>query len=254
MKLEGMLDKAIDKLTEKQNVILAGVAIAGVVATAMLASKGAVKAKEIIEKEEEIATDHDEEPLTKKEKAIIKAKCYAPAIVTGGLTVAAIAFNESSNMRKQALIASMYTVSEKALKDYQKKVVEKLGKEVHEEIKEDMAKEKVVSKPVIAQDVIFTNNGSTLCYDVLSGRYFRSDSKSIAKAFNHAGHMMLTDMSISLNELYDMLDMPSIKLGDFLTWDVDDGVFEPKFYSQVTDNDEICLVMDYSIYPKYEVH
>lgn len=254
MKMNGVVNKVVDKLTEKQNVILAGVAIAGVIATAALAAKASIKAKEVIDTEEEIAADHDEEPLTKKEKAIIKAKCYAPALVTGGLTIAAIAFNESSNMRKQALIASMYATSETALREYQKKVVDRLGSMANEEIKEEIAAEQVANKPVVAQEVVLTNNGSTLCYDTLSGRYFRSDSKAIAKAFNHAGHMMLTDMSISLNDIYDMLDLPSIKLGDFLTWDVDDGVLEPRFSSQVTSNDEVCLVMDYSVYPKYEVN
>ncbi|MFR8351429.1 MAG: DUF6353 family protein [Blautia obeum] len=42
-------------------------------------------------------------------------------------------------------------------------------------MKDAVAKDKVEKNPVVTREVIITEKGNTLCYDAISGRYFKSD-------------------------------------------------------------------------------
>ena len=40
-----------------------------------------------------------------------------------------------------------------------------------------------------------------------------------------------------------------VKIGDGLGWDIDDGLFDLKFSSQITDEGAPCLVLNYEVRP-----
>ena len=96
-----------------------------------------------------------------------------------------------------------------------------------------------------------TDNGDTLCYDSVSGRYFKSSIDQIKKAENSINRTVLTEMYVSLNEFYDELDLDHTKLGNDLGWNIDDGLIEIDFSSQIADNGKPCVVVNYSVAPRY---
>jgi len=245
-------------LTKNSSTILTGLSVAGLFTTSIMAVKATPKALKILEEEREYRLHHEEvgnewesyDP-TKLEAIKLTWKCYIPAAVTGLATIACIIGSQSINLRRNAALASLYSLSETALKEYKEKVVEKIGETKVREIKDDIAKDKIVRNPVIDREVVITGHGETLCYDALSGRYFKSDIEQIRRTLNVLSRDLMSDMFIPLNEVYSALDLKGTKLGDMIGWHIDDGLIEPDFSSQLTENGIPCLVLDFSAEPRY---
>ena len=87
---------------------------------------------------------------------------------------------------------------------------------------------------------------------MISGRYFKSDIETIKKAVNELNRRMLLDMYISLSEFYDEIGLEHIALSDELGWNIDDGLMEIDFSSQLADDGTPCVVIDYHLAPKYD--
>ena len=137
------------------------------------------------------------------------------------------------------------------LNEYKDKVVETIGEKKEQTIRDKVAEEKMKKNPVSSSEVFITEKGNTLCYDTISGRYFKSDIDRIKRAENAINKQLLDEMYVSLNDLYDELDLDHTKLGDELGWKIDDGLVELYFSSQLADDGTPCVVMDFTRAPKY---
>ena len=93
--------------------------------------------------------------------------------------------------------------------------------------------------------VIITGDGETLCLDSLSGRPFKSDINKIKTAEVELGARMLDERYVSLNDFYYEIGLDSIGVGEDLGWNIDDGLIELSFSSQVTADGTPCLVVNY---------
>lgn len=228
--------------------ILTGVGIAGMVTATVLAVKGTPKALKLIEEAER----EKDAPLTVGEKIKVSWKCYLPATVTGVASTACIIGASSVNAKRNAALATAYKLSETALTEYREKVVETIGEKKEQTIRETVAKEQIKKNPVTNNEVFITSKGNTLCYDAISGRYFKSDIEQINKAINIINRRMNTEMYMSLNEFYDEIGLDHIRLGDDLGWNIDSGLIEPDFGSDIADDGTPCIVLNYSVAPKYD--
>jgi hypothetical protein len=63
---------------------------------------------------------------------------------------------------------------------------------------------------------------------------------------------MRDEMYISLNEFYYEIGLNPISIGDDIGWNIDRGYIELNFSSQLTDDGNPCLVIDYQVAPRYE--
>lgn len=229
--------------------ILTGIGIAGMITTTVMAVRATPKALILIEeRKEEIGA----EKLEAMDMVKTTWACYIPAAITGTLSVACLIGASSVNARRNAALATAYTLSESALKDYQGKVIEMFGEKKNEAVKDAVAKDKVEKNPVVTREVIITEKGNTLCYDAISGRYFKSDIEKIKKAECELNRQMLDDMYVSLNDFYYEIGLDSVKLGDKLGWNVDSGYIDLSFSSQLASDGTPCLVIDYSVAPRYD--
>ena len=229
--------------------ILTGIGIAGMITTTVMAVRATPKALILIEeRKEEIGA----EKLEAMDMVKTTWSCYIPAAITGTLSVACLIGASSVNARRNAALATAYTLSESALKDYQGKVIEMFGEKKNEAVKDAVAKDKVEKNPVVTREVIITEKGNTLCYDAISGRYFKSDIEKIKKAECELNRQMLDDMYVSLNDFYYEIGLDSVKLGDELGWNVDSGYIDLSFSSQLASDGTPCLVIDYSVAPRYD--
>ena len=229
--------------------ILTGIGIAGMITTTVMAVRATPKALILIEeRKEEIGA----EKLEAMDMVKTAWACYIPAAITGTLSVACLIGASSVNARRNAALATAYTLSESALKDYQGKVIEMFGEKKNEAVKDAIAKDKVEKNPVVTREVIITEKGNTLCYDAISGRYFKGDIDKIKKAECELNRQMLDDMYVSLNDFYYEIGLDSVKLGDELGWNVDSGYIDLSFSSQLASDGTPCLVIDYSVAPRYD--
>ena len=185
--------------------LLTGLGVTGMIATTILAVRTTPKALQLIEDRER----ETGETLTKFEVIGITWKCYLPCIVTGVVSTSCIIGASSVNARRNAALATAYTLSETALKGYREKVIETLGEEKDKEIRDSVSKDKLEKAHLNKGDVIITNKGNTLCLDAEFGRLFRSDVDKIKRIENELNRRMLTEMYISLNDFYYELGIPN---------------------------------------------
>ena len=237
--------------------ILTGIGIAGMVTTTVLAVKATPKAIMLLEeKKREKSCDilNEEVKLTPVEVVRTAWKPYIPAAVTGTLSIVCLVGASSTSLKRNAALATAYKISETALSEYKAKVVETIGEKKETAIRDKIAKDRVDRNPVSKTEVIITDKGNTLCYDALSGRYFKSDIDRIKKAENAINKRLLNEMYISLNEFYDELGLGSTSIGDELGWNLDDGLIDLDFSSQIADDGTPCIVVDYRVAPKYNYY
>lgn len=228
--------------------ILTGIGIAGMITTTIMAVRATPKALIVIERcKDELEVDS----LTPVETVKAVWSCYVPAAVTGALSVACLIGASSVNVRRNAALATAYALSESALKGYQEKVIETIGEKKERDVRDAVAKDHVTQNPVSAREIIITERGNTLCLDVLSKRYFKSDIDRLRKAENELNRSMRDDMFITLNEFYDELNLDHIDIGDDFGWDIDKGYIELDFSSQLADDGTPCLVIGHHNKPDY---
>lgn len=240
-------EKALKKHSPE---ILTGIGITGMITTTVLAVKATPKALMLIE---ERKLDLNTEELKKTEIVKTVWPCYIPTLVTGTLSIACIIGASSVNLRRNAALATAYTIADTARKEYREKVIETIGEKKEMLVRDAIAKDKIEANPVETQQVIITEKGDTLCYDPLSGRYFKSDIDKINRAINEINRRMLDDTYVSLNDFYYEIGLDNTKIGDQLGWRVDTcGLIDMRFSSQLTNDSTPCLVMDFTDAPMYE--
>lgn len=228
--------------------ILTGIGIAGMITTTVMAVRATPKALILIEeKKDELEIDS----LTALETVKTAWACYIPAAVVGTISVFCLVGASSTNLRRNAALATAYTLSESTLKEYQEKVVETIGEKKEQSIRDEVAKDKLVKNPV--REVILTEKGgNTICFDVISGRYFKSDIDQIRKAVNELNRKMRDEMYITLNDFYYEIGLDGTSMGDDLGWHIDKGYIDLDFSSHLDANGTPCLVIDYRVAPVYD--
>lgn len=245
--------KDIRKFASKRSPeILTGIGIAGMITTTILAVRATPKALKLIEeKKEEESVDE----LSSFEVVKAAWKPYIPAMVTCIASTACLIGASSVNTKRNAALATAYKLSETALSEYRDKVVETIGEKKERIVRDKVAEERVKKNPVSKNEVIVTGNGKTLCFDPISGRYFMCSIETIKKAENTLNKQMLHDISgyVSLNEFYDELGLDHTSVGNDLGWNTNQ-LIDIDFSSQLNDNGEPSVVLDYLVAPKCDYY
>lgn len=246
--------------------ILTGIGIVGMVSATIMAVQATPKALILIEEEKraqnakllEEAKENNWDKVPKvtalKPVDVIKTtwKCYLPATITGFISIACIVGASKVHLKRNAALAAVYTLSESTLKTYRNKVVDTIGEKKEAVIREAVSKEKMDNTPVQSREVILTEKGNTLCFDAVSGRYFKSDIDKIKKAENELNHRLISEMYISLNEFYSEINLPTVIIGDNIGWNVNDGLIDIQYSSQLASDGTPCLVIDFVTLPRYD--
>lgn len=228
--------------------ILTGIGIAGMVTSTVLAVRATPKAIRLLEEE----ANSKDDVLTVPEKVKICWKCYIPAAVTSVASIACLVGASSVNSKRNAALAAAYNISTAALTEYKDKVIDTVGEKKERAIRDEIAKDKIEKNPVHTKEIIVTGKGKTLCYDGIFGRYFESDMDTIRRALNVINREIIHgDMYVSLNDFYDAIGIGPIPIGNELGWNIDDGEIEIDFSAQLTEDDRPCIVLDYSVAPRY---
>ena len=252
-----LLTQAAKVLGENSPRILTAMAAAGVVTTAVLAVQATPEAIRIIERERhhrwlDNAKTESEEDIVIDKIDLVKLtwKCYIPAVSVGVVAIGCIIGMNSVHARRTAALASAYSVTEKAMQEYQRKVVKHLGLKGEQNVRDEIAQDKLDRHPVSDSQVIVTGGGEVLCYDDQSGRYFKSDVERLHRIENEVNRRLINGTWLSLNELYSEMGLESIRLGDDLGW-VPDNLVQFKLTARVASDGTPCIVVGYEVEPKY---
>lgn len=243
-------------LSRNSPTILTGMAVGGLITTAVLAVKATPKALYLLEQEElyreENAINGNIEPISRLDTVKICYRCYIPSVAVGAASIACIIGANHISLRRNAALASIYTITESAFKEYQAKVTETLGRNKELKIRDEIESDRVKANPPGANEVIVTGQGRCLMCDGMFGRYFYSDIEKVRRVVSdfRAG-MYGGEEWVSLNEFYDALGLSYVKLGDELGWDLSTGEISIDFSTTITEDGQPCIVLCYDIKPKF---
>lgn len=255
------------KLSKHSPEILTGIGIAGMITSTVLAVKATPKAITLIEERKEeinkstFEKNIEQDSSLKNHREIDKLdfketfktvwKCYIPSAVITTASIACLIGASSVHIKRNAVLATAYQLSEAAATEYKNKVVETIGAKKEEAIRDAVNKDRLEKNPVTKNEVIITERGNTLCYDHASGRYFKSDIDKINKAINEINRRINQSYYVSLNELYDELGLEGIALGDDLGWNSNMGLLELQLGSHLASDGTPCVVIDFNNPPQY---
>lgn len=237
-------------LTKYSPGILTGIGITGMIGATFMAVKATPKALYLIDTKKEEA---EVEELTPVETIKTCWTCYIPATLTTVLSAACLIGASTVSAKRNAALATAYSISEAALREYQEKVVEVVGEKKEKAVRDAVAKNQIERDPVTKSEVvIIDSNSNTLCYEPLSGRYFKSTIDKIKKAEIKLDRQMIQEMYVSLNDFYWEIGLDGTDLGDKMGWNLSKGYMDLSFSSQLADDGTPCAVIVYGIPPVYD--
>lgn len=235
--------------------ILTAVGVVGTVGTAILTGKATLKSTQLIRDEkfnrfletpEYMPGEEDIPPLDKVGVVKLVWKEYIPPVGSGALTVACIICANRISTRRAAAMAVAYSLSEKSIKEYKEKIQEKFGLNKSQQVKDEVAQDRVRENP--NKGMVVVGPGNVLCYDEISGRYFESSMEDIKKAQNDTNYEILHSSYASLSDFYYRLGLPPTKYSEEVGWNTD-HLLEISFSTVLADDQRPCLSLEYNVVP-----
>lgn len=245
MQIQPLAKKAEKFVLDNSPSILAGLGVAGTITTAYLSGKATVSAVRTIDN---YAVDD-----SKKEILELTWRFYIPPVASGIMTVSCIIAANRIGERRAAALAAAFSISERAFEEYKEKVLDHLGPNKVQTIRDEIAQDRMNRNPPLNREVVITGNGDVLCYDEFSGRYFESQVETIRKAQNDINAQILSNMYASLGEFYNLIGLPVTSYSEEVGWGVD-SLVDVKFSTCMNDKNQPCISIDFSVSPVRGYH
>ena len=171
----------------------------------------------------------------------------APTILMGASTLACFYGAHHIQTKRQIALASLYTMASQTLNTYQEKVIEEFGEEKHKSIIEKVLAEDEPIKDVGDDPDIYEGSGETLCYDRVTGRYFKSSPERIREAEGKISTRLIDEMWVPLNYFYECLGLDDFSfIGEAIGWDVQLCLPRIEFRSMLDECNRPCLALIYN--------
>lgn len=237
--------------SKRSDTILMGLGIVGLFLTVYTAHQDTVKAENHMLD----YADFPHEDLSPKERLEITWKDYIPTAISFVGTAACIVGSHYCSVKQKEALSSAYLLSQTTLQEYQRRVVERIGESKEREIRAETLKEvskshgQLYSDGGLVGEVIDTGHGNTLFYDVPGDRYFKSSITYIKSIVNDLNFEVRTEMYFDWNDIYSRLDLPYMKYGSEMIFDVDHPL-DIKFTPELMDDGQVRILIDYDLFPK----
>lgn len=245
-----VLAKSIEKFAiDNAPTILTGVGVVGTVATAYLTGKATFKANKIIaDKQFQINLHEKGYPLDNKEKFKLVWLCYVGPAATGVGTIAAIIFANRISAKRAAALAAAYALSQDRFSDYKEKMQEKLGVKKEQAVTTELIQNRVDANPP-GKNLVIVGNGTVLCRDEFSGRYFRSTVEAIKRAENEINFEIINSGYATVSDFYERIGLKPTSSSEIFGWNVPTRKLELSWNAVITPDEEPCMAFDFNAYP-----
>ena len=220
--------------------VLFGVGVVGMVGSTVLACRATLKMEEVLyESQRKLHTaKHLEHPeysekdrgrdttLIYVQTGVKIARLYAPAIIVGGLSIAALTRSHNILNKRNAALSAAYAALEKGFNEYRGRVVEKYGEEVDRDLRYGTQQVEIIDPETNKKKIVKrVGPGEPSIY----ARFFDNGSSSWSKEpeynliflkcqQNYANDLLQARGHVFLNEVYDMLGIPRSKAGAVVGW------------------------------------
>lgn len=213
MNAKDMIQKLGDVANENLPHILTTVASIGVVKTSIETAKAVLKVKEID------ADESDDRTASEKSKSIIKA--FAPAIITGVLTIGCIVSSDVVHTKRYGSLLGAYIAAKSEAPKLKSKLTEIVGKEKVTEIEEQVKSEKETGRsrtmalPVVKRYKVV---------DLVTGHTFVASQMALVKAEMEVAKEIARSSHCDLEYFYNCAtsecDAPEV--ANRIYWDQDE--------------------------------
>lgn len=255
MKTKSIIVNLQKTLVKHAPTILTVMGAAGTVAAVALSSEAALKAKKVLE-------ENEKKDISTADKVLVYAKAYAPTAVMTAASLTCIFGSNHVNKQRLAGIASAYILSEAAFSEYKEKVEEVVGKKKSQQIKDEVVQSHIAQNPPTEFNTVVPSyhqgpDTLYLWWDEVAKRYFYCNAERIRKAEALANKELQLSGFVSINDIYEMLELPKIKTGDDSGWEYDlndptssrNREVRINIDGGLTEIDTPCCVMDMDPWP-----
>lgn len=250
-------------VTENASALLTAGGIVGTVGTAVLTSRASFRAsailqdanrekKEAVAQEEQAAViDVPKDMLSKTEKVALVWPLFLPPVGLGGVTITSIVMANRISAARAAALAAAYGISERRFEEYKAKTLEKLGIGKEQKLRDEIAQDAVNKNPPGKDNsVIIIGGDDILCYDMITGRYFRSSAEKVRKAQNYINTQLINYQYASLAEFFEEVGLEPTSYTTEVGWNLNrDGNLEVKLTSVLSPDEKPCLAVDFNNAP-----
>lgn len=228
--------------------------IVGLIGAGVLACRATTKVQSILDERNEQLDDvasvgiqdgYTEED-EKKDKIIIHvksglriARLYAPAVVLGAASTISILAGHNILRKRSAALAAAYATVESSFNEYRKRVAERFGEDVDNELKfgvkakqitetvtDENGKEKHVKKTVNAANDKLGGSPYAFIFDKQTSPAVYEDDTDfmllrLRNEQQYANDVLTTRGYLSLNEVLERLGLKTSKMGQIVGWAYD---------------------------------
>jgi Family of unknown function (DUF6353) len=220
---------------------------AGVAATAYLTGRATFKAARLIDEEKDQIEPEGNggfsPDLTLSSKIKLVWRFYAVPVAAGILTITSVILAHRISAKRIAALTLAAGISERSLKEYKEKVLEKLGEKKEQDVRDEIAQDRI-NRDVGNREIISVGTNDVLCYDMYTGRYFASTVENIKKAENEVNYELLHFGSASLSEFFDKLGLSATSHSDLHGWN-SNHLLEVTYTTTKTPDDRPCIAIDF---------
>lgn len=198
-----ILSQTLTLIKKESPIILGVLGAVGVVITAVSVAKASPKAQEALDGIEDAST---------MEKVKIVAPIYAKSAAIGSATIACIVGSTILNQQQRLAITSAYVMLDQTYKQYKDKVDELFGFGSARKVEQEITKTKLeeLPKPKYSDTETF--------YIKYRDEFFERNMLEVQDAMYQLNRMLAKNGEVSLNDLYDFLNLDRTKEGDTLGW------------------------------------
>lgn len=250
--------------------------LVGVVSSTVLACRATLKLSETldeIEKEVEVVKhmvvdEEYSEQQHKRDKIFVYVRAsvkvvhlYAPAVVVGGVSVAALTGSHVQLTRRNAALTAAYAVVEQAFREYRERVRSVVGEDRELDLYRNTQTEMVKNELGAKEEQRSFDPNERSMYSRIFDEY--SDSWQKDPEFNriflqcqqnYANNLLQSRGHVFLNEVHDMLGLDRTRAGAIVGWVISDdgdnyvdfGMYEA-YNSKFVNGMERSVILDFNV-------
>lgn len=161
-------------------------------------------------------------------------KMYGPAVLLGGLSIAAILTSHRIMTKRNVALAAAYATVDRSFKEYRGRVIERFGEELDKELKYNIKTKEVEERTVdenTGDEYVETKTVQTVNNSLGSqyAKFFDENCKGwtrnpeanklfLLKQQSYANRQLELKGYLLLNEVYEMLGLPKTLAGSSVGW------------------------------------
>jgi hypothetical protein len=225
--------------------ILFGVGIVGTIGSTVLACRATLKMQDVLDesktqmnKVKQFEHENYSEQDRQRDIAVVHiqtgvniARLYAPAVIVGGVSIAALTRSHNILNDRYAAVSAAYVALDRGFKEYRARVVDKYGEEQDMEFRHGSREVEVIDHETGKKKMVKrvgTESPSVYArfFDPTAARWSKEPEYNLLflkTQQTYCNDLLLSRGHLFLNEVYGFLGIPHSKAGAVVGWIVDEN-------------------------------